>query len=258
MRLGNPSLRSWAKKSSSGAMGVETKAATYGGIYLKAALYAIITIVAAVATEVGVLAAVGAGNYEALVYIGIAVAASALPLLIIALVIAFVPSTVKVLGIIYAAVQGALLGLFATLIDIFYPGIAFAAFLATAVVFLVSLLVNKLFSVRISRSFVRGLMVAFFSLLLIELVMGLLSLLGVFNAAAYFWVQFIVCALSIVWATIMLFWDLQTIDMMVQTGADKKYEWNIAFSLVTTLIYLYIEILELFVRLAAIFGKNRR
>lgn len=258
MRLGNPSLRSWAKKSSSGAMGVETDAATYGGIYLKAALYAVITIVAAVATEVGVLAAIGTGNYEALVYIGIAAAASALPLLIIALVIAFVPTTVKVLGVIYAAVQGALLGLFATLIDIIYPGIAFAAFLATAVVFLVSLLVNKLFSVRISRRFVRGLMVAFISLLLIELVMFMLSLFGVFDYAAYFWVQFIVCALSIVWATVMLFWDLQTIDMMVQTGADKKYEWNIAFSLVTTLIYLYIEILELFIRLAAIFGKNRR
>lgn len=258
MRMANPALRRWAKKSSSGAMGVETKAASYGGIYLKAALYAVITIVAAVATEVIVLNAIGAGNYEALLYIGIAALASALPLLIIALVITFVPTTVKVLGVIYAAVQGALLGLFATLIDIFYPGIAFAAFLATAVVFLVSLLVNKLFSVKISRGFVRGLMVAFISLLVIELVMGLLSLVGVFDYAAYFWVQFIVCSLSIVWATVMLFWDLQTIDMMVHTGADKKYEWNIAFSLVTTLIYLYVEILELFIRLVAIFGKSRR
>ena len=258
MRIGNPSIRRRVKKSDSGEMGVETKAATYGGIYLKSALYALITIVAAVATEVGVLYAVGAGNYEALAYIGIAAAASCLPLLIIALIIAFVPSTVKVLGIIYAAAQGALLGLFATLIDMIYPGIAFAAFLATAAVFLISLLVNKLGRVRISSGFVRGLMVAFFSLLAIELVMGLLSLFGVFDYAAYFWVQFIVCALSIVWATVMLFWDLQNIDAMVQTGADKKYEWNVAFALVTTLIYLYIEILELFIRLAAIFGKNSK
>lgn len=257
MRVGNPSLRRWVKKSSSGEMDIETNAATYGGIYLKAALYAIITIIAAVATEVGVLYALGTGNYEALVYVGIAAAVSAIPLLIIALIIAFVPSTVKVLGVIYAAVQGALLGLFATLIDMFYPGIALAAFLATAVVFLVSLLVNKLCRVRISSGFVRGLMVAFFSLFAIELVMGMLSLFGVFNAAAYFWVQFIVCALSIIWATLMLFWDLQNIEIMVQTGADKKYEWNVAFSLVTTLIYLYIEILELFLRLAAIFSKNK-
>lgn len=239
-------------------MGVETKAATYGGIYLKAALFALITIVAAIATEVGVLYALGTGNYEALLYVGIAALASALPLLIIALIITFVPSTVKVLGVIYAAIQGALLGLFATLIDMFFPGIAFAALLATVVVFLVSLLVNKIFRIRISSGFMRGLMIAFFSLLAIELVMGLLSLVGVFNAAAYFWVQFIVCALSIVWATLMLFWDLQNIEYMVQTGADKKYEWSVAFSLVTTLIYLYIEILELFVRLAAIFGNNRR
>lgn len=239
-------------------MGVETNAATYGGIYLKAALFAIITIVAAVATEVGVMYAIGSGNYEALLYVGIAALASALPMIILALIIAFVPSTVKVLGVIYAAVQGALLGLFATLIDMFYPGVAFAAFLATAVVFLVSLLVNKFGRVRISSGFVRGLMVAFFSLLAIELVMGLLSLVGVFDYAALFWVQFVVCALSIIWATVMLFWDLQNIDYMVQAGADKKYEWNVAFSLVTTLIYLYVEILELFIRLIAIFGSNRR
>jgi len=257
MRIGNPALRRWVKKSSSGEMGVETNAATYGGIYLKAALYAIITVVAAVATEVGVLYAVGVGNYEALAYIGIAVAVSFLPLLIIALIIAFVPSTVKVLGFVYAAAQGALLGLFATLIDIFYPGIAFAAFLATAAVFIISLIVNKLCRVRISSGFVRGLMVAFFSLLAIELVMGMLSLFGVFDYAAYFWVQFAVCALSIIWATVMLFWDLQNIDYMVQAGADKKYEWNVSFALVTTLIYLYVEILELFIRLAALFSRNK-
>lgn len=258
MRLGNPALRSWVRKSSSGVLGVEDKAATYGGIYLKSAIFAILTIIAAVATEVGVLYAIGSEHYEFLVYIGIAALASSVVLLVLALIIAFVPTTAKVLGVIYSLLQGAVLGLYASLIDIFVPGIAFAAFLATAAVFIVSLIVNKLTRVRISSGFMRGLMVAFFSLLIIQLVMFLLSLFGVFNYAAYFWVQFIVCALSIVWATVMLFWDLQNIDYMVQTGADKKYEWNVAFSLVTTLIYMYIEILELLLRLAALFSKNKK
>ncbi len=55
----------------------------------------------------------------------------------------------------------------------------------------------------------------------------------------------------------MLFWDLQNIDYIVQSGADKKYEWNVAFSLVTTLIYMYVEILELLVRIMALFSRNK-
>lgn len=56
----------------------------------------------------------------------------------------------------------------------------------------------------------------------------------------------------------MLMWDMQNIDYLVKSGADKKYEWNVAFSLVTTLIYLYVEMLELLLRLVMLFGKNKK
>ena len=189
---------------------------------------------------------------------GAATGVVAVLLVIIALVIAVVPSTVKVLGAIYAVLQGGLLGLLSLFVDIFYPGIAFAAFLGTAIVFMVSIAVNRLFQVRISSRFMRGLMVAFFSIVLVQLVMWVLSLVGVFNYTAILWIQLIASVLCIIWATIMLSWDLQNIDYLVQSGADKKYEWNVAFSLVTTLIYLYIEILELLIRIAALFGNKNK
>lgn len=257
MRLGNPALRKYTKKAENGELGAYgEKRATYAGVYLKSALYAGLTIVAAVLVELLVLNSLRTGNGNALLMVGIGAMASFIPLLIISLVIAFVPSTAKVLGCIYAVIQGALLGLLATMIDMFYPGIAFAAFIGTAIVFLVALVVNSVFKVRISSKFTRGLLVAMFSLIAVEFIMWLLSLFGVFSFTQYMWVQIAISALCIIWATVMLFWDLSNIDYIVQVGAEKKYEWNVAFSLVTTLIYLYVEILELLVRFAALFSKN--
>lgn len=257
MRLGNPAIRRYIRKAENGELEASDKKATYGGVYLKAALYAALTIIAAVVTELLVLHFIATGNTDALITVGIATVACLVPMLIISLIIVFVPSTVKVLGCIYAVIQGGLLGLLATFVDMFYPGIALAAFLGTAIVFLVAIVVNSVFKVRISSGFVRGLMVVIFSLLAVQLLMFMLSLFGVFSYTQYMWIQIAVSALCIIWATVMLFWDLSNIDYIVQTGADKKHEWNVAFSLVTTLIYLYVEILELILRFAVLFSNRR-
>lgn len=258
MRIGNPSLRRWVSKSGRGELGTETTPATYKGVYGKAALFGALTIIAAIAVDLVFLWAINSGRIaEALITIGIATAVVGVLLLIMALVIAFVPSTVKVLGIIYSILQGGLLGLLALFVDMFYPGIALAALIGTSIVFIVSIAVNRLFEVKISSRFIRGLMIAFFSILLVQLVMWVLSFTGLFDYTAFLWIQLIASSLCIIWATIMLTWDLQNIDYLVKSGADKKYEWNVAFSLVTTLVYLYVEILELLIRLVALFGSKK-
>lgn len=258
MRIGNPSLRRWVSKSKRGELGAEIEPATYKGVYGKAALFGALTIVSAIAVDLAIMWAISSGLIvEALLAVGIATAAVGIPMIIISLVIAFVPSTAKVLGIIYSILQGGLLGLLALFVDIFYPGIALAALIGTSIVFIVSIAVNRLFEVKISSRFMRGLMIAFFSILLVQLVMWALSFTGLFDYTAYLWVQLVASGLCIIWATIMLTWDLQNIDYLVQSGADRKYEWNVAFSLVTTLVYLYVEILELLIRLVALFGNRK-
>lgn len=257
MTMGNPSVRRLVRKAQNGQLTEGGAAASYKGVYLKTALYVCLTIIAAVATELSIFYAIANGYIaQALTALGIATGVCFIPLIAIVLIITFVPSTVKVLGCIYAILQGGLLGLVASMIDVVMPGVAFAAFCATAVVFIVSLIVNRFAKLRISSDFVRGLTTVFISLLAVQLVMFALSLFGVFNYTAYIWVQLAVSAVCVVWATLMLFWDLNNADMLVQFGADKKYEWNVAFSLTTTLIYLYVEILEIIVRLVALFGRN--
>lgn len=260
MRMGNPSLRRWVAKSGRGEMGMETQPATYKGVYGKAAIYGVLTMLSALATELVVYLCMRNDLASALIGVGIATAACTLPLLIMSLVIAFVPSTAKVLGIIYSILQGGLLGCLSLFVDIFVGfGISIAALLGTAIVFLISVAVNKLLEVKISSKFMRCIMIAFFSLIIVQLVMWALSAFGVFTYAEtfYFWIQLGISAVCIMWATIMLTWDLQNIDILVQSGADKKYEWNVAFSLVTTLVYLYVEILELILRLLMLFQRNK-
>ena len=187
----------------------------------------------------------------------VGVAISAIPMIVIAFVIAFVPSTAKVLGSIYCIMQGLCLGLMVYFIDSLYPGIAFAAVLGTIVVFVMTIVLNQYLEVRVSNRFFRACFIAFCSLIVVELIMLVLSLFGIVMFSQLIWLQVLISAICVFMAAVTLMWDLQNVENMVNCGVDKRYEWNVSFSLITTLIYLYIEILELLLRLAMIFGKNR-
>lgn len=259
MRIGNPSVRRWATKSGSVPLNPEVTPITYKGVYGKTAILALLTIIAAVATEFSLLYAIVNGEWEFILTAVIAAAVAFVPMIIMSLVIAFVPTSAKYLAPVYSILQGALLGSIALFVDIAYPGIAFAAFLGTAIVFIVCVLVNRFLEVKISNRFVRGMMIAFFSLIIVELIMYVLGACGVFNFSdtTIIVIQLIISFVCIAWATVMMTWDLQSIDACVQNGMDKKLEWNLAFSLVTTLVYMYIEILELLLRLVMLFNRNK-
>ena len=162
-----------------------------------------------------------------------------------------------VCGILYTALQGLLLGALVCVVDIFMPGLALVAVLGTLIVFVVALLLNKVLEVRISSKVMRGVIIAFISLLLVSAVAGVIYAFNSSFFGAYWWIEIIVSAVCIILATIMLMSDLQSAEAMVTGGIDKRYEWNVAFAIVTTLIYIYLEILELLVRIAAIFGRNK-
>ena len=145
-------------------------------------------------------------------------------------------------------------------VDLAYPGIALAAVLGTLIVFVLCVALNKLLEVRISGKVMRVALISFVSLVVLELGLFVASLFvtelnGLFTQA-YLWIQLAISAVCIIYATILLMWDLQTADAIVQSGADKKHEWMVAFSIVVTLVYLYVEILELLLRLLAIFGRR--
>lgn len=261
MRIGNPSVRRWVAKSQQGKLGVEVQPATYGGVIKKTLLFAAVTLLSAISVMAIFYGAImGKIEPDILVLTLVGVLSSAIPMLIVSLIITFVPSTVKVLGFVYAVMQGALLGVVAFVAELAFPGVAWAALLGTVIVFVLCIVLNKMLSVRVKSSFVRGMLIAMISFIFVELIWSILAFTGVYNISAspaFLWIQLALSVFCIVWATVMVLFDLQCVDDLVNYQADKRYEWNVAFALVTTLVYLYLEILELLVRLLAIFGKRK-
>ena len=67
----------------------------------------------------------------------------------------------------------------------------------------------------------------------------------------------IAAAIMVVLAALYIFVDLSDITMMVDGHIEKKYEWNAAFGLSVTLLWLYVEILRLLAIIASMFGKKK-
>lgn len=261
MRMGNPSMRKLVRRAENGEVGIDSSPATYGGIAIKSVYFCVLTIVAAVVSALLFRYAIAIESEKLLTAILISAGVCAALMLILSFVVAFVPKTVKVAGSLFAVLQGAFLGLIVYFLDTLFPGVAFAAVLGTLIVFVVSVALNRVLSVRVSSKVFRVLLVAFFSLVLVEIVMVIYAFVSHQAETffkVYFWIQLAASAFCVIYASILLMWDLQSASYIVEMGADKSFEWQVAFSLVTTLVYLYIEILELIVRFAMLFGKNNK
>lgn len=259
MKMNNLAVRQLENKAANGQMslGENSRPATYTGVIVKSLIYGIITIALALASYFIMGNALNTGDEQTLYILLMIAAFSGVPMFILSLVIGFVPQSVTVCGFIYTALQGVLLGTFICLVDLAFPGLALVAVLGTLIVFVVALLLNKVLEVRISSKFLRGVLIAFVSLLIVSAVIGIIYAFNPDFFYLYWWIEIIVSAVCIILATIMLMSDLQSAEAIVAGSVDRKYEWNVAFSIVTTLIYIYWEILELLIRLAVIFGKHK-
>lgn len=259
MRTSNFAVNHLQNKASNGqmAVGENSTPATASGIIVKSVIYGLITIAATLITYFIMNNALKTGNVESLSVLLIIAGIAGVPMFILSLIINFVPRSAMICGFIYTALQGILLGVMVCLVDLVLPGVSLVAVLGTGIVFVVALLLNKVLEVRISSGFLRGVVIAFISLLLVSAIIGVIYAVNP-SFTQYWWLEIIISAICIILATIMLMGNLQSADAMVAGGVDKSYEWNVSFAIVTTLIYIYVEILELLIRLAAIFGRNKK
>lgn len=267
---GNPTMRRIARRSAKGEMAVEVAPATYKGVAGKSAFLILLTIVVAIVTELlmwyavtGALnGTIAADSLTRGITIGLIVAGvMGVMMFVGSFVIMFNASAAKFVGPVYCLLQGAFLGAIAFLLNLWMPGIAFAALLGTGIVFAISLFAYKVLGARVGNRFALGLIIGVLSFVVVEIVClpivyfiaasngDLMLILGVQAGVALF---------CVVFATLTVFMDIQNIDCMVQAGADKKYEWLMAFSLTTGLVYLYMQILELLVRIVAIVAMSGR
>ncbi len=268
-RYGNPYMRRWVRSQNRGEMVVEQEAATYKGVTGKSVFLVLLTIGIAIVTEVALwltLYNVAAGNLEPdklfrVITVGAVLAGVAgVAMFIGAIVLIFNPAAAKVVGSLYCVMQGVFLGAIAGMLNLYVPGVSLAALLGTGIVFSACLLFYKTLGARISSRFALGLVIAMLCFVLVEIIcVPIVYLLAASagNVALLLGVQAGIAFFCVIFATITVFWDIQNIDYMVQVGADKKYEWILAFSLTTSLIYLYMEILELLLRIIMLVGISK-
>jgi uncharacterized YccA/Bax inhibitor family protein len=173
-------------------------------------------------------------------------------LLALTLAAAHNPAVAAAAGILYALLMGTWVGAISRVYDAYYDGIVGQALLATISVFIACLLLCSLRAVRVTGRFIKVVVGATLGIALLYLLGWLLSIFGIDllfiedpgNSTGIAISIFI----SLV-AALNLFIDFDFIERGVKAGAPNAMEWYCAFGLLSTIVWLYVELLRLIARL---------
>lgn len=215
------------------------EASTYAGVARKALFYIALVLVGAF----GGLALMVA-NTELFVTMLII---SLFTTTIFALFAFLIPSAAKVFGSLYCLAEGLLVGVVSLAFKAVAPGVVLAALLSTVVVLTLVVTLFLTGTVKVTSKFIRFLMIFALSILVTMLLLWIISLF--IQIEFDFRIMAVVSGIMIFLCTLYLFFDLEMIRRVVEGGAPKFFEWYVAFGLVFTLVWLYMEILPLLARL---------
>lgn len=237
MRSGNPALND---KIFRGASALPTdEVMTLQGTVNKTGLAVLIT---------------GAAAYWS--YTNPAMGGLVLPLLIVAFIVAIAISFKKnwapFLTPVYAVAEGIALGAISLFADTMYPGVAFQAISITFGVLFALLMAYQSGWIKPSENFKLGIAAATGGIFLMYLVTMILGFFGV-NVSFMHDSSPLSIGISIfvvLIAALNLVLDFDFIENASASGTAPKYmEWYGAFGLLVTLVWLYIEVLRLLMKL---------
>ena len=165
------------------------------------------------------------------------------------------PRRAAVLGVVYAALEGYVLGAISAMFEAQTEGIVSAAILSTVCVFVVSWLVYALGIIKPTQKLAFGVTAAIGGLCLLYFFVFIVSLFdwGWLYSDSFRTIGLVVTVISIILAALSLTLDFGSINAGVEAGAPKFMEWYSAYGLMVTLIWLYLLIL----RLLAVLSRNR-
>jgi uncharacterized YccA/Bax inhibitor family protein len=167
---------------------------------------------------------------------------------VLGLVIAFKQIANPVATLAYGALYGVALGAISEAFNTIYPGIVMQALIGTFGVFAGMLVVYKTGAIRVTPKMTRwvvGVLVGALVLMLVNFVVGMFTTgdpLGLRSGGP---VAIGFSLLMIGVAAFMLLLDFDMADEAIRRGAPAKFAWYIAFGLLVTVVWLYMEILRL-------------
>jgi uncharacterized YccA/Bax inhibitor family protein len=180
--------------------------------------------------------------------------------LVLGLVIAFRKTVSVPLIVLYAAVEGVLVGAVSNYYslrfdpigqtDVFH-GIVAQAVLGTISVFAAMLIAYKTGIIKVTEKFRRVVVMAVMGYAIFALVNFLYAVIGnhAFGIGGTGPLGIGISLFAIGLASMMLAVDFDSIDRAIAAGAPEKYSWLLAYGLIVTLVWLYLEILRLLGRM---------
>lgn len=176
-----------------------------------------------------------------------------IPGLIGGLVLGIVNSVKKkvspALVMLYSVCEGLLLGGISAMFEARYPGIVVQAVMATAIVFGTVLALYSSGKVRATPKMTRFFMIATISYAVFCLVNLVASLFFDFNARGIevmgIPLGLIIGLFAVLLATYSLLLDFTNVSESVRAGLPERESWRLAFGLIVSLVWLYIEILRI-------------
>jgi uncharacterized YccA/Bax inhibitor family protein len=176
----------------------------------------------------------------------------ALPAVLVAfvlgLVIAFKQIANPVATLSYGALYGVALGAISEAFNDIYPGIVIQALIGTFGVFAGMLVVYKTGAIRVTPKLTKWVLAAGIGALVLMVVNLLAAWIGGgdglgLRSGGPLAIGFSLLVIGI--AAFFLLLDFDMADEAIRRGAPAKFAWYVAFGLLVTVIWLYIEILRL-------------
>ena len=142
------------------------------------------------------------------------------------------------LVIAYAAAQGLALGTISAIFEAQYQGIVSQAVLGTACAFGGVLLAYRSGKIRVTPKFTRVMMGSLIGYLVF-------AVITLFTGRPTGGLGFIIALAAVGLATMFIVMDLDQIEKAVAARVPQEESWRMAFGLMVTLVWLYLEVLRL-------------
>ena len=175
----------------------------------------------------------------------------ALPAVLVAfvlgLVIAFKQIANPVATLSYGALYGVALGAISEAFNSIYPGIVIQAVIGTFGVFAGMLIVYKTGAIRVTPKLTRwivGALIGVLALIVVNLIASFFTPGGLgLRDGGPLAIGFSLLVIGVAAFTLLLDFDMA--DEAIRRGAPAKFAWYVAFGLLVTVVWLYLEILRL-------------
>lgn len=173
----------------------------------------------------------------------------------VALMVIFNPRSAPVLGLIYAGAEGLFLGAFSAGVEAKYPGLIPKAIGVTAVTFggMLGLYVTGI--LRGSPGLWKFVLACMLGIVGLYLADSLFRLFGYYNGVSILhdtgWKGLALQGFIVFIAALNLTLDFDQIEEQLQSGQPSYMNWYAGFSLMVTVVWLYVEIIRFLIKIVA-------